>query len=130
MRSAVEKGTATGNAGVLLTERGPTFGYHNLVVDFRGLARLRALCPVIFDGTHRVQRPGGAGATADGDRECMAPLARAAVAAGVDAVFLALHPDPDRARSDGPSSLLLTAVEPLSRTLLTVREAVRRGGLA
>jgi 2-dehydro-3-deoxyphosphooctonate aldolase (KDO 8-P synthase) len=130
MRYAVEKVTATGSGGVLLTERGTTFGYHNLVVDFRGLGPMRALCPVVFDATHSVQRPGGAGSRSDGDRECVAPLARAAVAAGVDAVFLEVHPDPDRARSDGPNSLPLAGVEPLIRSLLLLREAAVRAGAA
>lgn len=124
MKHAVGKVTATGNSAVLLTERGTTFGYHNLVVDFRGLPLMRAVCPVVFDATHSVQRPGAAGTVSAGDREFVAPLARAAVAAGIDAVFLEIHPDPDRARSDGPNSLPLTAVEPLLRTLLALREAM------
>jgi 2-dehydro-3-deoxyphosphooctonate aldolase (KDO 8-P synthase) len=124
MKHAVDKIISTGNAAVLLTERGTTFGYHNLVVDFRGLPCMRAICPVVFDATHSVQRPGGAGNVSAGDREFVAPLARAAVAAGTDALFLEIHPDPDRARSDGPNSLPLAAVEPLLRVLLALREAV------
>lgn len=123
MRHAVEKVTSAGNPGVLLTERGTTFGYNNLVVDFRGLPEMRMFCPVVFDATHSVQRPGGGGAISAGDREFVAPLARAAVAAGVDALFLEIHPDPDRALSDGPNSLPLRAVEPLMRSLLALREA-------
>lgn len=130
MTHAVDKVTATGNTAVLLTERGTTFGYHNLVVDFRGLSLMRAVCPVVFDATHSVQRPGGAGSVSAGDREFVAPLARAAVAAGTDALFLEIHPDPDRARSDGPNSLPLAAVEPLLRTLLALREAVGKEGAA
>lgn len=130
MQHAVRKVTATGNEGVLLTERGTTFGYHNLVVDFRGVPLMRAFCPVVFDATHSVQRPGGAGTVSAGDREFVAPLARAAVATGVDALFLEIHPDPDRARSDGPNSLSLTAVEPLLRTLLALREVAGREGVA
>jgi 2-dehydro-3-deoxyphosphooctonate aldolase (KDO 8-P synthase) len=123
MKNAVDKVTATGNEAVLLTERGTTFGYNNLVVDFRGLSLMRAVCPVVFDATHSVQRPAGGGTVSAGDREFVAPLARAAVAAGVDALFLEIHPNPDRALSDGPNSLPLTAVEPLLRTLLALREA-------
>jgi 2-dehydro-3-deoxyphosphooctonate aldolase (KDO 8-P synthase) len=130
MRHAVDKVTATGNENVLLTERGTTFGYHNLVVDFRGVPLMQAICPVVFDASHSVQRPGGAGTVSAGDREFVAPLARAAVATGVDALFLEIHPDPDRARSDGPNSLSLAAVEPLLRTLLALREVASREGAA
>jgi 2-dehydro-3-deoxyphosphooctonate aldolase (KDO 8-P synthase) len=132
MRNAVEKVRATGNAAVLVTERGTTFGYNNLVVDYRGLAYIReSICPVVFDATHSVQLPGGAGTASSGERKYVAPLARAAVAAGVDGVFLEIHPDPARALSDGPNSLPLEEVEPLLRTLLALRaaagEEVRRG---
>jgi len=130
MRHAVDKVAATGNTAVLLTERGTTFGYHNLVVDFRGLPLMRAICPVVFDATHSVQRPGGGGTVSAGDREFVAPLARAAVAAGMDALFLEIHPDPERARSDGPNSLALAAVEPLLRALLAIRDAAGKGGAA
>ncbi len=124
MANAVEKVAATGNRNVLVTERGTTFGYNNLVVDFRGLPAIReAICPVVFDATHSVQRPAGAGASSSGDRQFVAPLARAAVAAGVDGVFLEVHPEPDRALSDGPNSLRLTDVEPLWRELLAIRAA-------
>jgi 2-dehydro-3-deoxyphosphooctonate aldolase (KDO 8-P synthase) len=124
MGNAVEKVTSTGNSAVLVTERGTTFGYNNLVVDFRGLPAIREwICPVIFDATHSVQLPGAAGKASSGDRRFIAPLARAAMAAGVDGVFLEVHPDPDRALSDGPNSLPLNDVEPLLRTLLAVREA-------
>lgn len=124
MENAVEKVTSTGNPAVLVTERGTTFGYNNLVVDFRGLPAIReTICPVIFDATHSVQLPGGAGTASSGERRFIAPLARAAVAAGVDGVFLEVHPDPDRALSDGPNSLPLCDVEPLLRTLLAIREA-------
>jgi len=130
MKNAVDKVTATGNQAVLVTERGTTFGYNNLVVDYRGLPLMRTICPVVFDATHSVQRPAGAGTVSAGDREFVAPLARAAVAAGVDALFLEIHPDPDRALSDGPNSLPLTAVEPLLRTLLALREASDREDIA
>jgi len=124
MRNAVEKVVSTGNGNVLVTERGTTFGYNNLVVDFRGLPAIReSICPVIFDATHSVQLPGGAGNASSGERKYIAPLARAAMAAGVDGVFLEIHPDPDRALSDGPNSLSLADVPPLLRTLLAIRAA-------
>jgi 2-dehydro-3-deoxyphosphooctonate aldolase (KDO 8-P synthase) len=128
MRNAVLKVASTGNENVLVTERGTTFGYNNLVVDFRGLPAIRAsICPVIFDATHSVQLPGGAGDVSSGERKYVAPLARAAVAAGVDGLFLEIHPDPDRALSDGPNSLPLADVEPLLRTLLAIRAAAGEG---
>lgn len=125
MANAVEKVTSTGNRSVLVTERGTTFGYNNLVVDFRGIPAIReATCPVLFDATHSVQLPGGAGKASSGERRYVAPLARAAVAAGADGVFLEVHPDPERALSDGPNSLPLGEVEPLLRTLLAIRGAI------
>ncbi len=128
MANAVEKVVGTGNRNVLVTERGTTFGYNNLVVDFRGLPAIReAICPVVFDATHSVQLPGGAGNASSGDRRFVAPLARAAVAAGVDGVFVEVHPDPDRALSDGPNSLRLSDVEPLWRALLAIRAAAEPG---
>jgi 2-dehydro-3-deoxyphosphooctonate aldolase (KDO 8-P synthase) len=128
MRNAVGKVRSAGNDNVLVTERGTTFGYNNLVVDYRGLPAIRdAICPVIFDATHSVQLPGGAGTVSSGERKYVAPLARAAVAAGVDGVFLEIHPDPDRALSDGPNSLRLEEVEPLLRTLLAIRAAAGEG---
>jgi 2-dehydro-3-deoxyphosphooctonate aldolase (KDO 8-P synthase) len=124
MGNAVEKVRSTGNANVLVTERGTTFGYNNLVVDFRGLPAIReSICPVIFDATHSVQLPGGAGNASSGERRFVAPLARAAVAAGVDGVFLEVHPDPARALSDGPNSLPAEEVEGLLRVLLALRAA-------
>jgi len=131
MENAVEKVTSTGNRNVLVTERGTTFGYNNLVVDFRGIPAIReTICPVIFDATHSVQLPGGAGKTSSGDRRFVAPLSRAAMAAGVDGVFLEVHPDPDRALSDGPNSLPLAGLEPLLQTLLAIRRAVEAGSPA
>jgi 2-dehydro-3-deoxyphosphooctonate aldolase (KDO 8-P synthase) len=124
MRNAVEKVRSGGNGNVIVTERGTTFGYNNLVVDYRGLPAIRgSICPVVFDATHSVQLPGGAGTASSGERQYVAPLARAAVAAGVDGIFLEIHPDPDRALSDGPNSLPLPEVEPLLRTLLAIRAA-------
>lgn len=106
MKGALEKVRATGNDRVLLTERGSSFGYHNLVVDMRGLAIMRGLgVPVVFDATHSVQLPGGNGSCSGGQREFVAPLARAAAAVGIDALFAEVHPRPDQAWSDGPNSL-------------------------
>ncbi|MDA8123183.1 MAG: 3-deoxy-8-phosphooctulonate synthase [Deltaproteobacteria bacterium] len=131
MENAVEKVTSTGNRNVVVTERGTTFGYNNLVVDFRGIPAIReTICPVIFDATHSVQLPGGAGKASSGDRRFVAPLSRAAVAAGVDGVFLEVHPDPDRALSDGPNSLPLAGLEPLLQTLMAIRRAVDAGSPA
>jgi 2-dehydro-3-deoxyphosphooctonate aldolase (KDO 8-P synthase) len=113
MRYAVDKVRGAGGAGVLLTERGTTFGYHDLVVDFRSLTIMRRHAPVIFDATHSVQSPGGASGRSGGRREFVAPLARAAVAVGVDALFLETHPDPGSALSDGASMLALGDVERL-----------------
>jgi 2-dehydro-3-deoxyphosphooctonate aldolase (KDO 8-P synthase) len=102
MKHAVDKVRSTGNANVLLTERGASFGYNNLVVDMRGLADMRAIgVPVIFDATHSVQLPGGAGDRSGGERVYVPALARAAVAFGVDALFMEMHEDPDRTLPDG-----------------------------
>jgi 2-dehydro-3-deoxyphosphooctonate aldolase (KDO 8-P synthase) len=120
MGYAVEKVRAGGGARVLLTERGTTFGYRDLVVDFRSLALMRPYAPVIFDATHSVQSPGGAGGRSGGRREFVAPLARAAVAFGVDGLFLETHPDPAAALSDGPNMLALDDVGGLLRECLTI----------
>ena len=121
MGPVVEKIVATGNRQVLVTERGVSFGYNNLVADFRSLAVLRELgCPVVFDATHSVQLPGGQGTASGGQRQFVAPLARAAVAVGVDAVFMEVHEDPDRAPSDGPNSVRLADVETLLRDLVAL----------
>jgi len=119
------------NSGRLwLTERGSCFGYNTLVVDYRSLPQLQALgCPVIFDATHAVQQPGGLGSSSGGQREFVAPLARAAVAVGVDGLFLEVHPDPDQALSDGPNIVPLHRLEALLRQLLSLREAIA-GGVA
>ncbi len=108
MEPAAAKIAGTGNARILLCERGATFGYHNLVVDFRSLAIMARLgYPVIFDGTHSVQSPGGAGDRSGGDRIFVPLLVRAAMAAGCDGLFLETHPDPDHAPSDGPNMIPL-----------------------
>ncbi len=106
MLGAVEKVRSTGNGKVMLTERGTTFGYHNLVVDMRSLITMRSFgVPVVFDATHSVQLPGGLGNASGGRREFVYPLARAAAAVGIDVLFTEVHPNPDLAWSDGPNSL-------------------------
>lgn len=118
MGPVVEKATAAGATGVLLTERGSSFGYNNLVVDFRGLAIMRGLgWPVVLDVTHAVQLPGGQGSCSGGQREFVPLLARAGVAAGVDGLFMEVHPAPERALCDGPNSLPLAQVPALWREL-------------
>lgn len=107
MKYAVDKVHSTGNMNACLTERGVTFGYHNLVVDMRALPTMRQFAPVIFDVTHSVQQPGGAGGSSGGQREFAPYLARAAAAAGVDGFFIETHPDPTKARSDGPNMIPL-----------------------
>ncbi len=121
-----DKLRATGNTSLVVTERGTTFGYNNLVVDFRSLPRLRALgLPVCFDATHSVQLPGGAGGRSGGEREFVADLARAAVAVGVDALFFEVHDDPERAPCDGPSQLPLREFPTLLRQLLRLDRCLR-----
>jgi 2-dehydro-3-deoxyphosphooctonate aldolase (KDO 8-P synthase) len=125
IRYAAEKVAATGNRRILITERGSTFGYNNLVVDMRGIAIMRKEgWPVVFDATHSVQLPGASGTASGGQPEFIAPLARAAVAAGADAVFLEVHEAPERALSDGANALRLDFLGPLWRTLQRIREAV------
>lgn len=111
MQYAVGKINGAGNKKVLLTERGTTFGYNNLVVDIRSLPIMRQYAPVIFDVTHSVQRPGGAGGSSGGNREYAPYLARAAAATGVDGFFIETHPTPDKALSDGPNMIPLDQME-------------------
>ncbi len=122
----IAKVRATGNENVCVTERGVSFGYNTLVSDMRSIPQMgRFGVPVVFDATHSVQMPGGAGARSSGDRSMAPVLARAAVAAGCDGVFAETHPDPDRALSDGPNMIPLAQLPGLLRTLVRVREAVR-----
>jgi 2-dehydro-3-deoxyphosphooctonate aldolase (KDO 8-P synthase) len=122
----VEKSVAAGNDNIMLTERGVSFGYNNLVVDFRSFPILRKTgYPVVFDATHSVQLPGGAGNASGGDREMVPCLARAAVAAGIDGLFFEVHPDPDRAPCDGPNSLAMESLPGLLTTLMKIDAAVR-----
>jgi 2-dehydro-3-deoxyphosphooctonate aldolase (KDO 8-P synthase) len=113
-----------GCENILLTERGTTFGYNNLVVDFRGLPIMRQFAPVCFDATHSVQKPGGGVGVTTGDRRFVPPLARAAMAVGIDALFLETHPDPDKSLSDGPNMVPLQDMEKLLDDLLAIRAAV------
>ena len=123
MEHVVAKAKALGNRHILLTERGASFGYNNLVVDMRSLPVMRSLgCPVIYDATHSIQLPGGAGGSSGGQREFIPPLTRAAVAAGIDGLFMEVHPDPDKALCDGPNSMPLDQVESLLTTLLKIHE--------
>ena len=125
MARVVEKARSTGNQDLLVTERGFTFGYNNLVADFRSLPLLAETgCPVVFDATHSVQQPGGLGTASGGERRFVAPLARAAVAAGVDAIFMEVHEDPSRARSDGPTSVPLADLPGLLRELAAIDRAL------
>ena len=111
MRYAVEKIHSTGNKNACLTERGVSFGYHNLVVDMRALPTMRQFAPVIFDVTHSVQQPGGAGGSSGGQKEFAPYLARAAAAVGVDGFFIETHPEPEKARSDGPNMIPLAEMQ-------------------
>ena len=118
---AAEKVASTGNTQVVLTERGSSFGYNNLVVDMRGLKIMRdAGWPVVFDATHSVQLPGGAGASSSGQPEFIEPLARAAVAVGVNGIFVEVHDAPERALSDGPNALRLDLLPAFWRKLLAL----------
>jgi 2-dehydro-3-deoxyphosphooctonate aldolase (KDO 8-P synthase) len=125
MAPVVEKAKSAGGRKLLLTERGTTFGYNNLVADMRSLPILRRLgFPVIFDATHSVQLPGGGGDKSGGQREFAPVLARAAIAAGADGLFMETHPDPEKALSDGPNSIPLEEMPGVLKQLLRVREAV------
>ncbi len=125
MENAVNKVRQSGNDKVILTERGIMYGYNNLVVDMRALPVMRGLgCPVIYDATHSVQLPGGAGGSSGGQREFIPPLTRAAVAAGIDGLFMEIHPKPEEALCDGPNSMPLDEVEDLLVILKRIHEVV------
>jgi 2-dehydro-3-deoxyphosphooctonate aldolase (KDO 8-P synthase) len=132
MANIVDKVRSTGNESILLTERGSSFGYNNLVVDFRGLPIMRGFgYPVIFDATHAVQLPGGAGDRSGGERQYVPALARAAVAVGIDALFMEMHEDPDRTMadgrplSDGPNMLRLDDLPRLLEEIAGIQEALQ-----
>lgn len=129
VKNIIDKFSSGGNLNLLITERGSSFGYNNLVVDFRGLPIMRALgFPVIFDVTHSVQLPGGQGSSSGGQREFAEPLARAAVAVGVDGLFLEVHPEPKKALCDGPNMIRLDKVERLLNTIKAIDNVVKTGG--
>lgn len=118
MKNVTTKAKSTGNSNIMVCERGASFGYNNLVSDMRSLAIMRDTgCPVVFDGTHSVQLPGGQGASSGGQREFIPVLARAAIAAGVSGLFMETHPDPANAKSDGPNAWPLDRMEELLITL-------------
>jgi 2-dehydro-3-deoxyphosphooctonate aldolase (KDO 8-P synthase) len=130
MKNVVEKARSTGNAGIMVCERGFSFGYNNLVSDMRSLAIMRDTnCPVVFDATHSVQLPGGQGTASGGQREFIPVLARAAVASGVAGLFMETHPDPSKALSDGPNAWPLGRMEPLLTTLKELDRAVKASPL-
>ncbi|HQR41966.1 MAG TPA: 3-deoxy-8-phosphooctulonate synthase [Gemmatales bacterium] len=125
MKNVVHKLQETGCQRILLTERGSTFGYHTLVTDFRGIPQMQEYgFPVIFDATHSVQSPGGAGDRSGGDRRMVPYLTKAAVAVGANGIFLEVHPNPDQAPSDGPNMLPLSAFPELVKTCLRLRAAL------
>jgi 2-dehydro-3-deoxyphosphooctonate aldolase (KDO 8-P synthase) len=126
MEHGVNKIRQAGGRKIMLVERGASFGYNNLVVDMRGLSVMRNFgCPVIFDATHSVQLPGGAGGSSGGQREFIAPLSRAAVAAGIDGLFMEVHPDPDTALCDGPNSIALDQIEGILTQLARIHQVCR-----
>jgi len=128
MKHVSDKAKSTGNEQIMVCERGASFGYNNLVSDMRSLAVLRDTgCPVVFDGTHSVQLPGGQGSTSGGQREFIPVLARAAVAVGISGLFMETHPDPENAKSDGPNAWPLDRMEDLLKTLKNLDEATKAG---
>ena len=127
VQNILTKVLSTGNENIMITERGVTFGYNNLVADFRSLPIMRSMgYPVIFDATHSVQLPGGEGSASGGERDMVSFLSRAAVAVGIDALFLEVHHDPEAARCDGPNSLYLDSLPKLLSTLVKIDGIVKR----
>ncbi len=128
VKNLIDKAASTGNHDILVTERGFSFGYNNLVVDMRALPIMRSFgYPVVFDASHSVQLPGGLGTASGGERQFVSCLARAAAAAGIDALFMEVHPDPDRARCDGPNMLAVESLAPLLRQIQAIDSLVRDG---
>ncbi|MFO7832317.1 MAG: 3-deoxy-8-phosphooctulonate synthase, partial [Desulfuromonadaceae bacterium] len=126
MQHVVGKVKSTGNNNVVLTERGASFGYNNLVVDMRSIPIMQGMgCPVVFDATHAVQLPGGGGGCSGGQREYVAALSRAAAAVGIDGLFWEVYDEPDKARCDGPNSLRLDDMETMLRPLLEIDSVVK-----
>lgn len=129
VRLSVEKALSAGNSDVIVTERGVSFGYNNLTVDFRSIPLMReGGFPVVFDATHSVQTPGGMGTCSGGDRTMARYLARAAVAVGVDGIFMEVHADPDKALCDGPNSIRLADVNDIVRELVEINGLVKKAG--
>ena len=127
MSNVVDKARSTGNAGIMVCERGYSFGYNNLVSDMRALAIMRQTdCPVVFAATHSVQLPGGKGDSSGGQREFVPVLARAAVAAGISGLFMETHPDPAQALSDGPNAWPLARMAALLETLVELDRTVKK----
>jgi 2-dehydro-3-deoxyphosphooctonate aldolase (KDO 8-P synthase) len=127
MRHVVEKVESAGNNRIIITERGTCFGYHNLVVDMRSFPILKEFgCPIVFDGTHSLQLPGGGNGVTAGQAQFIEPLAAAAVAAGIDGIFLEIHDKPSIAKSDGQNALALDRLEPLLCRLLDINEAIQQ----
>src|ERR1700690_1532873 len=129
MKNIIDKFVSTGNANLMITERGTSFGYNNLVVDFRGFSIMRSFgYPVIFDVTHSLQLPGGLGSCSDGQREFAEPLARAAAAVGVDGFFMEVHPEPEKALCDGPNMIRLDDAVRILESVVKITNALRNGG--
>ncbi len=131
VKNIIEKFTSTGNQKLLITERGTSFGYHNLIVDFRGFPVIRSFgYPLLFDATHSLQLPGGQGSSSGGQREFASPLARAAVATGVDGLFIEVHPDPAQALSDASTMVPLQEIEGLLQQTKALHDMVRKWEMA
>jgi 2-dehydro-3-deoxyphosphooctonate aldolase (KDO 8-P synthase) len=129
MKHVADKALATGNRDIMVCERGASFGYNNLVSDMRSLSVMRDTgCPVVFDATHSVQLPGGAGGKSGGQREFVPVLSRAAVAVGVSGLFMETHPDPDKALSDGPNAWPLPKMRALLETLVELDRTTKKNG--
>ena len=125
MRNVIDKIESTGNKKIMICERGTVFGYNTLVVDMTGICVMKEYgYPVVFDATHSVQKPGGQGSCTGGNRAYVEPLAKAAIAAGADHLFMEIHPDPDKALSDGPNMVVLKDFEPMMKRIIKVYEAV------
>ena len=128
MKFVLEKAYSTGNKDIYLCERGYMFGYNNLVSDMRSLVILKENnCPVVYDASHSVQRPGASDGKSSGDSKFISPLAKAAVAVGIDALFVESHPDPSKAISDGDNSLNINNIGKLINEILSIDQAVRTG---